>query len=334
VATLRAAVIGLGVGEQHIAGYERVEGCRVMALCDIDPEKRAMAAARYPGTRVVAEARDLLTDPDIDVVSIASYDDAHCEQIVTALKHGKHVFAEKPVCLYEHEARDIRAAMDAHPRLLLSSNLILRCSPRFIELHEWVAAGRLGELFYAEAEYDYGRLEKITQGWRGRLPFYSAVYGGSVHMVDLLLWLTDDRVIEVEAFGNAIASRDSGFGNFDLVAALLRFESGLVAKVTANFGCFRPHFHGLALYGTEATFVNDVPDARLYTSRDPEVAPERVTSAYPGAHKGDLVEGFARAIVTGGVPPVPPDEVFDVMSVCFAVERAAHEGGVVPVAYV
>jgi predicted dehydrogenase len=334
VETLRAAIIGLGVGEQHIAGYERVKGCRVTALCDVDPEKRAMAAERYPDKRVVADAMELLTDPDVDAVSVASYDDAHRDQIVAALEHGKHVFAEKPVCLFEHEARDIRSAMDAHPGLLLSSNLILRRSPRFIELRERVASGRLGELFYAEAEYDYGRLEKITEGWRGKQPFYSAVYGGSVHMVDLVLWLTGDRVVEVEAFGNAIASRESGFGNFDLVAALLRFESGLVSKVTVNFGCVRPHFHGLALYGTAATFVNDVPDGRLYTSRDPEVPPEPVTSAYPGAHKGDLVEGFARAIVNGGAPPVTTDEVFDVMSVCFAIERAAHEGRVVPVAYV
>lgn len=330
---LRAAVIGLGVGERHIAGYERVAGCRVVALCDTDRAKRAMAAERYPGVRVVADAAEVLLDPDIEAVSVASYDDAHASQIISALEHGKHVFAEKPLCLFESEARDIRAALTAHPGLLLSSNLILRKSPRFAQLRDWMIEGRLGDVFYAEADYDYGRLDKITTGWRGELPFYSVVYGGSVHLVDLLLWLTRDRVVEVEAFGNAIASSGSGFGNFDLVASLLHFESGMVAKVTANFGCVRPHFHGLELYGTSATFVNGTPDGLLYTSRDPGIEPQPVTTPYRGADKSELVEAFARAVLRQGVLEVTADEVFEAMSVCFAIERAAHEGGRVPVTY-
>ena len=331
---LNAGVIGLGVGEQHISGYEAVDGCRVVAVCDVDPAKRQMAEERYPGVRVVAEAEEVLSDPSIGVVSIATYDDVHSAQVLAALHNGKHVFVEKPVCLSEDEAMSIRSALDAHPGLLLSSNLILRRSPRFMELREWIARGRLGEVFYAEADYDYGRLHKITEGWRGKLPFYSVVYGGSVHLIDLLLWLTQGRVVEVQAYGGSIASRGTGFSNFDLVAALLMFDSGLVAKVTANFGCVRPHFHGLSVYGTEATYVNQVPDAVMFTSRDPGVSPLRVASAYPSVHKGALAEGFARAIVEGRTPPVTTEEVFAVMSVCFAIERSAHESAAVPVSYV
>lgn len=330
---LKAAVIGLGVGEQLALGFSRVPGVEIAALVDFDAAKLAEVGERFPGVARYSDASEVLGNPEIGLVAVASYDDAHRDQVVRALEHGKHVFVEKPVCLYESEAREIRAALRANPELSFSSNLILRTSPRFTRVREMIATGEFGELFYAEADYDYGRLHKITEGWRGKLPFYSAVLGGSVHMVDLLLWLTGDRVVEVQAFGNDIASAGSGFSNFDLVAALLRFESGLVAKVTANFGCVRPHFHGLGVFGTKATFENALPDGRLYLSRDRDSEPVSVTEEYPGLDKGDLAEDFARAIVSGGTPRISADEVFDCMSVCFAIERAVHSGEPVRVEY-
>ncbi len=96
---LRAAVIGLGVGEQHISGYESDSRCTVTTLCDFDAFKLAQVASRHPGKNLAQSAEDVLADPEIDVVSIATYEDIHCEQVVAAVKTGKHVFVEKPLCL-------------------------------------------------------------------------------------------------------------------------------------------------------------------------------------------------------------------------------------------
>jgi predicted dehydrogenase len=96
---LRAAVIGLGVGEQHIAGYEVDSRCKVSTLCDFDATKLAQVARRHPGKILAQSAEDVLANPDIDVVSIATYEDVHCEQVVAAVEMGKHVFVEKPLCL-------------------------------------------------------------------------------------------------------------------------------------------------------------------------------------------------------------------------------------------
>src|SRR5690606_36618136 len=79
--TVRAGIIGLGVGEQHIAGYRAHPEAEVVALCDVDEAKRAMARERYPGLHVTADPLEVLTAEDIDVVSVASYDDAHFEQV-------------------------------------------------------------------------------------------------------------------------------------------------------------------------------------------------------------------------------------------------------------
>ncbi|HET8650843.1 MAG TPA: Gfo/Idh/MocA family oxidoreductase [Gemmatimonadales bacterium] len=329
---LRAAVLGLGVGEQHIHGYRSHPECDVVAVCDFADDKLAMARERYPELRATREANEILDDPGIDVVSVATYDNFHRDQIVRAIERGKHVFVEKPVCLSVAEAEDVRAALKAHPGVRLSSNLILRRSPRFLELREQIQAGEYGRLYYLEGDYNYGRLHKITEGWRGRLDFYSVVYGGAIHIVDLLLWLSGERVTEVTAFGNAIASGGK-FRFADLVASLLRFESGLVAKVTANFGCVYPHFHSLAVYGTRATFVNGLDRALRYDTRDPEQPPRAITTPYPGVAKGDLLYSFIEGIRRGTDPLVTEEDVFRTMSVCFAIEQATHERCAVPVRY-
>ena len=92
IAVISAAVIGLGVGECHIAGFEADRRCRVSALCDVDEERLADVGKRYPGRRMTTAANEILADPAIDVVSIASFDDDHYAQVMAALSHGKHVF--------------------------------------------------------------------------------------------------------------------------------------------------------------------------------------------------------------------------------------------------
>jgi predicted dehydrogenase len=333
-APLRVGVIGLGVGEQHALAYARDPGCRLTVLCDRSADQLTSVGRRFPGVETTARPEDVLESDDIDVISIATYDDAHAGQVLAALDHGKHVFAEKPLCLSLAEARRIRAALEARPDLRLSSNLILRRSPRFAEVRRRIRAGEMGRIFHVEGDYDYGRIHKITDGWRGRQEHYSVVLGGAVHMVDTLLWLTGERVTEVCAFGNNICSAGSGTDFDDMVVAILRFAGGLVGKVTANFGCVRPHGHGLAVYGTQATFVNGDPLGRWYASRDPGVEPEAVETPHPGAAKGDLIESFVRSILEDGAAIVTAEDTFLTMSVCLAIERSAREGTTVGVEYV
>lgn len=332
--TLHAAVIGLGVGEQHIEGFHAHPACEVVAICDKDPKRLAEVAARHPGVRCERDPLAILRDPTVDVVSIASYDDAHYGQIRLALEHGKHVFAEKPLTLHEHEARAIAGVLASHPRLHLSSNVPLRMSPRFEQVRNLVAAGELGEIFHVEGDYDYGRRHKLADGWRGRIDYYSAVLGGAIHMVDLVRWLTGQDVTEVScAFGSRIATRGTAFRHDDFVLAVLRLRQGGTAKVNANLGCVSPHFHGVRLYGTEGTFINGLPDGHIY--RPGGAGADTIVTAvdvpYPGVRKGDLIRPFVTSILGEGEPQVTVHDVFETLATCFAIERALREGGPVPV---
>ncbi|HEY2602630.1 MAG TPA: Gfo/Idh/MocA family oxidoreductase [Thermoleophilaceae bacterium] len=328
---MKAGVIGLGVGEQHAAAYSEHPRVELAALCDIDEARLREAGARFPGVRLTTSPEELLDDPEIELVSIASYDSAHHEQVVRALRAGKHVFAEKPLCQTRDQTAEIHALLVERPELVLSSNLLLRASPRFELLKRWIGEGRLGRIYYMEADYDYGRLWKLTDGWRGDLDTYSVMLGGGVHVVDLLLWLTGEKVVSARASGNRITTEGTKFRFNDLVVALLELESGAVAKVAANFGCVHPHFHDVQLFGTDGTFVNGQESASLYVKGADGPVREQVDAPYPGVGKGVLIGSFVEAAAGGPPPLVTAQEVFDVMAVCLAIDRSAETGDAVPV---
>jgi predicted dehydrogenase len=320
---LRAAVIGLGVGEQHLDGYAEHPACEPVAICDTDPARLREVAARHPGLRATTDPAEVLAADDIDIVSVASYDSAHAEQVITALGAGKHVFAEKPVVTDAGDAREIRRLLAERPELRLSTNVPLRRAPRFLELRERIRAGELGTLFHAEGDYDYGRRHKLVDGWRGAEPAYSVVLGGAIHLVDLLLWLTGERPDAVTAaVGNGIATRGTRFEPDDFVLAVLRCPSGMTWKVAANLGCVSPHFHGLRIYGTDGTFANGLPDAALHL---PDGSTP-IATPYPGVRKSALVGPFVETIVTGEQHGVSAEDAFAALSVCFAIERAHGSG--------
>ncbi|MBU1247252.1 MAG: Gfo/Idh/MocA family oxidoreductase [Proteobacteria bacterium] len=321
---LKAAVIGLGVGEKHAEAYHAHQKCSVAALCDLDATRLREVGERFPDARLTNNPNDVIADPDIDVVSIASYDDNHHDQIVASLNHGKHLFVEKPVCLTENELSSIRRTLKRNPGLRLSANLNLRTCPRFARLREMIAAGDMGDIFLMEADYLWGRSHKLTNGWRAKMDYYSIIHGAAVHMIDLVLWSTGKRPTTVQALGNRIATAGSQLRFNDFAITLLGFDDGSTAKVTGMGGCVHPHFHRVVTYGTKKTFAHDHNGARLYITCDPATPPETIEDEYPGvAFKQNLVHTFIDAVRNPGCEPIVPEQdVFETMSVCLAAEKA------------
>lgn len=330
---LKVGIIGLGVGYQHLLAFHQHSESQVVAACDVSIEKQRWFKERHPEIQILQRADEIFEHPDIQAVVIASYDSDHASYVLKALACEKHVFVEKPLCLSRQEADQIYTSLQKKPHVCLSTNFILRKYPRFHFLKEKVRNGSLGDLFYMEGDYDYGRLEKLTQGWRGALTFYSVVLGGAIHLIDLLLWLSQGEIEEVMAYGNQIASKGSQFNHSDFVVSLLKFRNGLIGKVSANFGCVRPHFHGLKVYGTQATYEHDLDFSKFFTSRDPQVYFEKIEHPYPGVEKGAFISDFVDAIFHRPNGAVTAREIFSVMAVCFAIEQSIEERKPIKVNY-
>lgn len=332
---LGAGVVGLGVGEQHARTLGTHRAIDAVWLYDSRRERAESVANNVPRARVAESFTSLLENPAVHLISIASFDDAHFGQVTAALAAGKHVFVEKPMCRTTDELREIsRLWTGAGRKLRLGSNLALRAAPLYRWLKDAIARGDLGELFAIDGDYLYGRLHKITDGWRKEVGDYSVMLGGGIHLLDMMLWLTGRRPVSVTAAGNRISSRDTGFRYDDFRTATLRFEDGMVGRITANFGCVHPHHHVLRVFGTAATFIYDDAGARLHESRDPASKPRAIDAAPLPASKGDLIPGFVESIANDTDFTYETQTVFDGISVAIACDRAAASGKSEGVEYV
>ncbi len=328
---LRSGVIGLGVGEAHIRSYQAIPGVEVRAICDIDPTRLEEIGDTYGISRRADNYRVITEDPEIDVVSICSHDNFHAEQLLSAFRNGKHAMVEKPAVLHRSEAEAVYRALSDNRRKI-TSNLILRQSPRFREVKRMIQEGAFGDIFYLEGDYLHKILWKITEGWRGKMDFYCTFYGGGIHLIDLMRWLLDDEFTEAAAMSNNVLTKNSSYRFPDFFVALLRAKSGAVAKCATSLGPQRTKFHALNVYGSKLTFVNDLPNAKLFSSDRPEDETP-MTAAYPGMEKGDLLPDFIEAIRNDRPPNVNERDIFRIMDVCFAVREAAEKGRTVPISY-
>ena len=331
MSVLRAAVLGLGVGERHLATYASHPGCEVAAICDIDRDRLEEVGRKYEISARFTDYRKVTEDPAIDVVSICSYDDHHVEQAISALHHGKHVMLEKPIAVNRSDAAELLRAYKAG-NTYLTSNLILRGSPRFQRLKKMIEHGDLGRIFYIEGDYIHQILHKITEGWRGRIDGYSVVYGGGVHLIDLMRWLVGSEIETVCAMGNKKLTEGSSYPVEDTIAALLRFRDGTLGKTTTTFGPQRTKFHPVTVYGTRGTFVNDLPHAKFFTG-DGLSDETSIEDSYPGIDKGGLLPDLIEAIKDGRPPLVTAEDAFRVMDVCFSIVQSVELQRTVEVEY-
>ncbi|MEA3192950.1 MAG: hypothetical protein QOD26_1283 [Betaproteobacteria bacterium] len=320
------AVVGLGVGEQHARAYAADPRAKIVWLHDLDRQRAERLAAQFPGSRTANDYEAVLSDASVQVVSIASFDDAHFKQARDALQAGKHVFVEKPLCMTSAQLAELKVLWArSGGRVKIGSNLVLRTAPAYLALKRSIENGELGALYAFDGDYLYGRLHKITEGWRSGIGDYSVMLGGGIHLVDLLLWLTGERPSRVSAAGNRISTEGSGFRYDDFRAATLEFASGLVARITANFGSVHRHQHVVRAFGTRATFLYDDQGPRMHRSRDPGETAERMPMAALPAGKGELIRPFLDAIAGAPGYDAVTQSFFDGIAICLACDRAAAE---------
>jgi predicted dehydrogenase len=335
---IRAGVIGLGVGEQHARAIHTHDGAELATICDVDSARLQTVGERFPAVRQVASWEEVVADPDLDVIIVATHDGDHGAHVLAALRHGKHVFVEKPLCTTQRQLSEIQDLLRSRRELHISSNLVLRREPRFVELRERIRDGRLGVPFLLEGSYDYGRIHKLTDGWRGRETAYSVMHGGGIHLIDLLTWLKEDvAVVEVVAQGSGLGSADTAYEGRDLINALLRFSDGALGRVTANFACVTPHHHQVSVYGKLGTFQQSHHGAGYFWRRDVAATSVMTTGLssglesdrhpYPVAVKSALTDAFVDRLQ--GRPSECPteDEVLEVMCISLAIEASLARGG-------
>ena len=130
------------------------------------------------------------------------------------------------------------------------------------------------------------------------------------------------------------ATKGTPFRYNDYASATFRFASGLVGRITANFGCVHRHQHVVRVFGTKGTFVYDDKSPRFHTSRDPSVSDMSLDLAGLPASKGDLIRDFVGGILDAKDTKEQTQHEFDVVSASVAADRALSAAETVTIEYV
>src|SRR3984893_13051836 len=143
---VRVAVVGAGRWAQvaHIPGWQREPRAEVVALADVNAEVAAEVAAKFSVPRAVTDYRELLDDPDIDVVDVVTGNQPHFQISWDALSAGKHVLCEKPVHTDYRKTRE-GAALDAARGLRTKLGFTSRYAPAIRYAKDLIDSGFVGE---------------------------------------------------------------------------------------------------------------------------------------------------------------------------------------------
>lgn len=318
---IKSAVVGLGIGEQHASAILENQHCLLSKIVELDQYKthQFIKENKLKNTSY-ATFEEVINDPSIGLVSIASYDDFHYGQVLECLKKNKHIFVEKPLCQTYDQLKSLHLEWGKTQCALLS-NLVLRKSPLYIWLKDMIANQLLGEIYAFDGDYLYGRVHKITDGWRKDIANYSVMRGGGIHIIDLMLWLIAQKPVTVASNKNKIVTKSTDFRYHDFHHSVYTFESGLIGRITANFGCVHKHQHVIRIFGTKGTFIYDDMGARIHWNCDEMKTPELIHYAPKIKQKGRLIHDLVDSILKNEHTNFARRE-FDLMSVVLASDES------------
>jgi predicted dehydrogenase len=216
--TVRVGVAGLGYWGPNLArNFALLPGAELRWCCDGSAAARERQAAKYPGTRFTDELDDLLGDPELDAVVLATPVPTHAALATRVLEAGKHCFVEKPLALTASDAERAVDAARRGDRILMVGHL-LQYHPGVNLLKEIATSGELGDIHYI-----YGNRLNLGQLRSDE----NALWSLGAHDVSVLLHLADEEPYEMQARGESYMRE----GVEDVVFGFLRFPSGVAAHL-------------------------------------------------------------------------------------------------------
>lgn len=316
---LQAALVGAGnlARWAHMPNLKKIADVNVRAVYSANGARGKSYGIRFGAAYSCSEYQQILEDREIDLVVIVSRNQDHASQALAALRAGKHVFLEKPMCLTEEECADLRRAVEETGRVL-TVGFNRRFAPYYVELKKQLKR-RTGPAVVQCRMNSPG----ISGGyWMADPSIGGAILGEACHFVDLMYWLLESEPMRVSAYSlpqgkkqpigenNLAASfqfADGSIGNLTYCTVGSKTSGGERVEVFAEgIGAMTEDFKRLGVYG----------------------GVKRMNSKW-FADKGylELMEGFIGGIRKGSGSPVDVLDGARATVGCLRMLKSARRGG-------
>ncbi len=324
---LNVAIYGMGNWGSRLIESVQGKSDKIKFVCGItrDPAAHRASAEQY-GIALTSSYADVLRDPKVDAVLIATPHSMHCRHIVEAAHAGKHVFAEKPITLTAATARQaVDATRAAGVTLGLGFNR--RYAPAFVEMKRRLLAGEIGDMLHIEGQHSGPSGFKLKPNyWRSTRAESPA--GGmaprGIHTLDSMINL-GGLVSEVYAH-SARRTLQAPIDMDDTTSMLLKFKSGITgyfATIFVTGELWRVH-----AFGTKG-WIEMRGDTELVT-RGLDGNPERMVLPVVDKERAEL-EAFADAVAAKQPYMVPPDQAVNGIAVIEAIVASEVSGSPVQI---
>jgi myo-inositol 2-dehydrogenase/D-chiro-inositol 1-dehydrogenase len=250
---LRIGIAGLGrLGQRHAQNLaQRVPNADLVAACSPVPAELEWAASTLGVPHTYADYAAMLAHPDLDAVFLVTPTSLHADQIIAALRAGKHVFCEKPLSLDLTDCLAVEAEAARHPQLVAMIGFVRRFDTSYQDAQRKIGLGMIGKPFLV-------RSQTCDQNDpSGAFMRFAPTSGGifldcSVHDIDLARWLLGNpEPKRVFATGvNAIHSGLAAFGDVDNGLATLEFADGSMAAFMTSRTMAHGHETSTEVFGT------------------------------------------------------------------------------------
>ena len=349
---LKVGIIGTGiVAREHAHAIAMVPNAATLAAAaDTSPERLAEFGKTFGVSRRYGSAAELIADPQVDLVTVATPPSAHEESVIAALEAGKYVLCEKPLAQSLASAERIAAAAARRPGRL-SVSYQLRYAPQYRRMLWLIKNGWIGEVEVAVVER-HGYIPHSVVGKGGWWGAWD-IAGGGVLMTQMIHEL--DTMIQAMGVPRSVSAemdtRYTAIESEDWVEAVVRFDGKRIARCagSVNSGQMRG---GLTIKGSGGSIspgtlaLNDpsrlaeavgAGDAALPDTRSPSMwLPARALRKFArkfGTGEKQVLTGHAmlysdivRSIAASGPLPIPASEAMKSLQLCAGAYEAAITG--------
>lgn len=326
---MKIGVIGAGrIGKVHIRNISLfVPELTIKTVADpFMNEKTAAYVKQFGIENVTKEADDILNDPEIEAVVIASSTNTHAKFIIESAKAGKNIFCEKPID-YDlnrvHEA--IQAAKDAGVQLQIG--FCRRFDHNHRAVYDMVKSGKIGQphlirISSRDPEPPSIDYVKVSGG---------IFYDMMIHDFDMARFLAGSEVTEVNAIGSVLVDPGIGeAGDVDTALVTLKFANGAIGVIDNSRKAVYGYDQRVEVFGSEgcAEDQNDTPNTAVLSTADGAVhgvAYKVMWDRYTGAFVAEM-QAFADAVVNDKETPVTGEDGLYPVLMAAAATKSLHEG--------
>ncbi len=318
---VKVGIVGIGWWSDVLAEVINKSDMLELRACYTRNEDHAVAFAAKFNCEAAPSYEAMLAIDDLDGVILTTPNSVHRAGAEAAARAGKHVFVEKPVSNTLEDGRAMIAACEA-AGVVLAVGHSYRRHGALRHLRRLIDEGELGRVSLAEGVFSNDNGLKLKPGlWRSdpaEIPGGCLMQIG-IHQIDNLLYLLGP-VSDVSAYFNHLETEPDVE---DVTAVLMRFSSGAVGYVAANY--ISPRRFTLAIHGTKANAYFDMDNDGLRLQRTGEAKPLPVVYE-PNDHLTSEMEDFAAAIRDNAAPEIDGHQAMIPLAIVLAAGRSSAEG--------